>query len=349
MDSRSINLGPLTSWQNSGLAGGSFSPELEAPVVEEVDGVRAISFNGERDWLVGPAAPESILGNNPHSIEAWIFNPEVASQESVISWGRQSGTLGGLVSLNHGSQNIYGGVEHWGGAYSAGWNNTEEEGQWTHIAYSYDSAGTSRLYLNSEEVESINHGPLSVYSKDTSDRLLPTVIGAQNEGNGTRNNSVSASLSMAVIKVYDRALNQTSIERKYNSEALNFGREPTVDVDNDGDGLNSSEELAIGTDPNDSDTDDDGFNDGDEVAMGTDPLDFNSRLQIEAITGPEADKVSITWSSVTGKKYAVEKSLDLKNWIQLGNVTAPEGNETTFSDANIDSSNSIFYRIKLVQ
>ena len=349
LDSRSINLGPLTSWQNSGLAGGSFSPELEPPVVEEINGVRAISFNGERDWLVGPAAPESILGNNPHSIEAWIFNPEVGSQESVISWGRQSGTLGGLVSLNHGSQNIYGGVEHWGGAYSAGWNNTEEEGQWTHIAYSYDSAGTSRLYLNSEEVESINHGPLSVYSKDTSDRLLPTVIGAQNEGNGTRNNSVSASLSMAVIKVYDRALNQTSIERKYNSEALNFGREPTVDVDNDGDGLNSSEELAIGTDPNDSDTDDDGFNDGDEVAMGTDPLDFNSRLQIEAITGPEADKVSITWSSVTGKKYAVEKSLDLKNWIQLGNVTAPEGNETTFSDANIDSSNSIFYRIKLVQ
>ena len=349
LDSRSINLGPLTSWQNSGLAGGSFSPELEPPVVEEVDGVRAISFNGERDWLVGPAAPESILGNNPHSIEAWIFNPEVASQESVISWGRQSGTLGGLVSLNHGSQNIYGGVEHWGGAYSAGWNNTEEEGQWTHIAYSYDSAGTSRLYLNSEEVESINHGPLSVYSKDTSDRLLPTVIGAQNEGNGTRNNSVSASLSMAIIKIYDRALNQTSIERKYNSEALNFGREPTVDVDNDGDGLNSSEELAIGTDPNDSDTDDDGFNDGDEVAMGTDPLDFNSRLQIEAVTGPEADKVSITWSSVAGKKYAVEKSLDLKNWIQLGNVTASEGNETIFSDGNIDSSNSIFYRIRLVQ
>ena len=83
--------------------------------------------------------------------------------------------------------------------------------------------------------------------------------------------------------------------------------------------------------------------------MGTDPLDFNSRLQIEAVTGPEADKVSITWSSVAGKKYAVEKSLDLKNWIQLGNVTASEGNETTFSDGNIDSSNSIFYRIKLVQ
>ena len=91
MDSRSLDLGTLTSWQNSGLAGGNFSPELEAPIVEEVDGVRAISFNGESDWLIGPAAPESILGNNPHTIEAWIYNPKVDVQESVISWGRQSG------------------------------------------------------------------------------------------------------------------------------------------------------------------------------------------------------------------------------------------------------------------
>ena len=118
---------------------------------------------------------------------------------------------------------------------------------------------------------------------------MPIVIGAQNEGNGTRNNSVSASLSIAVIKVYDRALTQSGIENKYNDEASNFGREPTVDVDNDGDGLTSSQELALGTDPNDSDTDDDGFNDGDEIVMGTDPLDFNSRLQIESITGPDSD------------------------------------------------------------
>ena len=349
MDSRSVDLGTLTSWQNSGLAGGNFSPELEAPTVEEVGGVRAISFNGESDWLIGPAAPESILGNNPHTIEAWIYNPKVGVQESIISWGRQSGTLGGLVSLNHGSQNIYGGIEHWGGAYSTGWDNTEEEGKWTHIAYTYDSAGTSRLYLNSDQVNAINHGPLNVYSKDTANRLLPIVIGAQNEGNGTRNNSVSASLSIAVIKVYDRALTQSGIENKYNDEASNFGREPTVDVDNDGDGLTSSQELALGTDPNDSDTDDDGFNDGDEIVMGTDPLDFNSRLQIESITGPDSDKFLITWSSITGKIYVVEKSVDLVNWTELGNVIAGEGNKTTFSDANIDGSDNIFYRIKLLQ
>jgi hypothetical protein len=45
------------------------------------------------------------------------------------------------------------------------------------------------------------------------------------------------------------------------------------DTDLDGDGLTESEELAIGTDPNNPDTDGDSFSDGDEVTAGTDPLD----------------------------------------------------------------------------
>ena len=86
-----------------------------------------------------------------------------------------------------------------------------------------------------------------------------------------------------------------------------------------------------------------------EIVMGTDPLDFNSRLQIESITGPDSDKFLITWSSITGKTYVVEKSVDLIDWTELGNVIAGEGDKTTFSDSNIDGSDNIFYRIKLLQ
>ena len=43
--------------------------------------------------------------------------------------------------------------------------------------------------------------------------------------------------------------------------------------DEDGDGLLSTEEAEIGTDPNEADSDGDGVDDGSELTAGTDPLD----------------------------------------------------------------------------
>ena len=57
---------------------------------------------------------------------------------------------------------------------------------------------------------------------------------------------------------------------------LGIGCIPTVvniDLDEDEDGLLSSEEEDLGTDPTNSDSDGDGHLDGDEVDVGFDPLD----------------------------------------------------------------------------
>ncbi|NVJ19810.1 OmpA family protein [Myxococcus sp. AM011] len=51
----------------------------------------------------------------------------------------------------------------------------------------------------------------------------------------------------------------------------------SIGLDTDGDGLTDTEEIAIGTDPNNPDTDGDGVSDGIEVEVGgTDPLDDDS-------------------------------------------------------------------------
>jgi len=349
LDARGLNSGPVTDWQNAGLLGGNFTSEFDSPVAEDVAGVRALTLSGNNDWLTGPPASESLVGNNPHSIEAWVNNPDVGTQETIISWGRQSGTLGGLNSMNHGTQNIYGGIEHWGGAYSAGWENKEEESIWTHVVYTYDGAGQSTLYINSEEVNSKSHGPLAIYSTDTSNRPLPITIGAQNEGNGTRNNSVAGSMSIGLIKVYDRHLSPQTVETKYNAEATSFGRQPTIDIDQDSDGLLLSQEIELGTDPNDPDTDDDGFSDGDEVALGTDPLNANSKLSIQSITIAEDSSISIVWSSVPGKTYAIEASENLMDWTSIDTVNASEGTMTVYSDLDSNQKIQQFYRIRLAQ
>ena len=57
---------------------------------------------------------------------------------------------------------------------------------------------------------------------------------------------------------------------------LIFGCEPAkveLDLDSDADGLLTSEELEIGTDPDNPDSDGDGHSDGNEANVGFDPLD----------------------------------------------------------------------------
>ena len=54
------------------------------------------------------------------------------------------------------------------------------------------------------------------------------------------------------------------------------GSAPGEEVDPDGDGLETSYEIEIGTDSNDSDTDADGLDDGEEVDLGTSPVDSDT-------------------------------------------------------------------------
>ncbi|HAA87054.1 MAG TPA: hypothetical protein DCE22_02295 [Verrucomicrobiales bacterium] len=178
---------------------------------------------------------------------------------------------------------------------------------------------------------------------------MPITIGAQNEGNGTRNNSVAGSMAIGLIKVYDRHLSPQTVETKYNAEAASFGRQPTIDIDQDSDGLLLSQEIELGTDPNDPDTDDDGFSDGDEVALGTDPLSADSKLSIQSITIAEDSSISIVWSSVPGKTYAIEASENLVDWTSIDTVSASDGTTTVYSDLDSNQKIQQFYRIRLAQ
>ena len=66
-------------------------------------------------------APEGITGANPTaSIEAWVWNPGIAGEETMVSWGHRNGTDGTNMSFNYGSSPDFGAVGHWG-APDIGW------------------------------------------------------------------------------------------------------------------------------------------------------------------------------------------------------------------------------------
>ena len=59
-------------------------------------------------------------------------------------------------------------------------------------------------------------------------------------------------------------------------EALVGNLDDLTAGDDDGDGLDSPDEISIGTDPTEADTDGDGLEDGAEVTAGSDPLDSDT-------------------------------------------------------------------------
>ncbi len=70
------------------------------------------------------------------------------------------------------------------------------------------------------------------------------------------------------VEEFDRAPDEGYGQVWTYADTSSGGNEtPPVDLDPDGDGLNATEEAAIGTDPADPDTDDDGLDDGNETRV----------------------------------------------------------------------------------
>lgn len=327
LDSRAFpGTGPLTAWTNTGSLGGDFAAEGD-PQIEDVDDIRAVTLDGTGDWLVGPIAPESVTGPRPRTIEAWVKNPTIDDEETIFSWGRRGGPDGTNVSFNHGAHATFGAVGHWG-APDIGWDGDEEADIWTHVTYTNDGSET-RVYTNgllsNSEAATLDTHSLA----DDGATPLPFVVGNQNEPNGTRVDALSGSMSIALLRVYDRALGELEVAENYNANADAFGREtfvPGADEDEDGladewelnhfgnrdqtgegdpdeDGLTNAEEEAAGTDPNLADSDNDGFTDKEEVDAGTDPLSPGSvpdspiNLLVELEAAPLDEGVLTAWTN----------------------------------------------------
>ncbi len=76
------------------------------------------------------------------------------------------------------------------------------------------------------------------------------------------------------------------------------------------DTINNLKHYQDGTDPADPDTDGDHSSNVDELAAGTDPTNAASVFQVSGFRSQVSGPV-VSWSSVTGKKYRVQRSTNL--------------------------------------
>ena len=231
VDATGLALGSVTSVPNKGTLGGVFGAtgtEADRPAVQLVGGTKALNFDGT-DFLqledaVGGSlitAPASITGPNPtHSIEVWTLNPNVAGEETLVSWGHRGGPDGSNVSFGYGSDFRWGAMGHWG-APDLGWNNdggNPAPNKWHHLVYTYDET-TSRVYADGKLTNAEILGP------DVLNTHPDTAINIANqlEADGvTPTGGLRYTGAIARVRIHDGVLSPEQVLANYNLEKGDF-------------------------------------------------------------------------------------------------------------------------------
>jgi hypothetical protein len=232
VDATKLAEGPLKTIKNNGTLSGLFEATGAAttvPTVATEGGTKGIRFDGT-DFLHlvsaagGPVAgvPDGLVGENATtSIEVWALNPQVAGEETLVSWGhRGGGPDGSNMSFNYGSDGRWGAVGHWGNP-DLGWNNaggSPAAGKWHHLVYSFDGT-TSRVYADGvlANFEFLGAGIINTHP-DTSIN-----IGTQLEADGTTpTGGLRFSGTIARVRIHDGVLTPEQVSSNYNKEKADF-------------------------------------------------------------------------------------------------------------------------------
>ena len=155
----------LTNWVSYGSVGGSFTniPVFTQPTVGVIAGIPAVSFNSQ-GMSANFTAPKAITGVNglgqpeDYSVEMWLYNPAIVSEEWVFGWARGETTLR-TAALSYGNNATYGVVGHWAAPDMGFDGGVPSAGTWHHIVVTYDGV-TEKVYvdgvLNAQEAKTLN-------------------------------------------------------------------------------------------------------------------------------------------------------------------------------------------------
>ncbi|MCW5559851.1 MAG: LamG domain-containing protein, partial [Verrucomicrobiae bacterium] len=224
--------GAVNGIPNAGTLGGFFSvtgDETTAPVIAAAGGTKGIRFDGPdylqlTDLASGGSVippPDGIVGFDPTvSIEVWVLNPAVDSEETLVSWAHRGGPEGSNLSFNYGTHYAYGALGRWGNP-DLGWNNdggSPAANQWHHLVLTYDGT-TTRVYSDGAlaNAEYLGEGRLDTHAGTAIN------LAAQLEADGfTVTPGLRGSLTIGRVRIHDDVLTGEQVAANYNLEKADF-------------------------------------------------------------------------------------------------------------------------------
>ena len=73
------------SFENRGTLMGEFLPTNPLKI-QCIDGINALVFDGEGILKLNKDAPNSLAWNAPFTIAVWVNNPEIGTDECIMTW-----------------------------------------------------------------------------------------------------------------------------------------------------------------------------------------------------------------------------------------------------------------------
>jgi predicted alpha-1,6-mannanase (GH76 family)/fibronectin type 3 domain-containing protein len=130
----------VATWTNRAGLGNFVTSGTDAPVYTTNQGVVAVQLDGN-DGYKGPYTTTFLLsGNAPRTVEAWVNNPSLNDEETMVGMGMR-GTTDQNFAFNFGSNAGWGALALYND--DLGWNGNPTANVWHHLVVTYD--GTNAL------------------------------------------------------------------------------------------------------------------------------------------------------------------------------------------------------------
>ena len=205
--------GGVSNWVNYGTVPGSFTniPVFTQPTVGSVGGVQAVAF-ASQGMKATFTAPKSITGVNAtgqpedYSLEMWLNNPAIVSEEWLFGWARGQTTLR-AAAFGYGNNAAYAVVGHWDAPDMGFDGGVPAAGVWHHIVVTYDGV-TEKVYvdgvLNAQEAKTLN-----IWDGD------PVTLGVTQMNDYSYRTTLMYNGWMAALRVHSGALSPGQVADNY--------------------------------------------------------------------------------------------------------------------------------------
>lgn len=119
--------------------------------VKTIKGKKAFAFDGYQHFKSNFSLPETMSGNAPYTISAWVSSAAPKENECILDLNESWGELGKIV-LGYGSSQQSGITMHYGWYEDMGLDAMPETDEWQHVVMTFDGY-KEKIYINGEFIK----------------------------------------------------------------------------------------------------------------------------------------------------------------------------------------------------